>query len=471
MRPIEPITPKPMVVSPKETLIEEFHKYLEKITASLKANSPKMDFFEIVPPPTKVLDLPKPFLDRPKQASVAKESEKPKAILERPTKDKIREKPDEVNKNEEDNLNKPIQEDAYIFRTGLEPKKEEDPSIDLNPADLQLILDEEVLEDSKSEEVTNVVEDKILMEDSIIPVFFKEIIPEEIYSEENRVEVRTEVKEEKHQIITKFEASKTEEEKVLPVEVKKIVTEFLDNKIEVKPEKIEGKVEIIENKSPRNKPDLADILIADLKINSVKEVPQELTPPVLLISNLVHSNLLVSGTLIASSNVFNNNKGLEDSKTNSVLVSASVDSSKSEKKNTSKITRLQPAFESRTLKRVEQVLSEVALLKETKSLSFRLDPPSLGSVKVDISLKDGALYARIVPESSAVGNFLREQAHELVISLRKLGLNVEKVAVSIGSEGEQRPTEERATGHKKGKAKQQTNEQQQQEKELDHWVA
>lgn len=89
------------------------------------------------------------------------------------------------------------------------------------------------------------------------------------------------------------------------------------------------------------------------------------------------------------------------------------------------------AYESRTLERVENALKEVVKSRDGKTISFRLDPPSLGTVKIDVSYRDGSLHAKIQPEASQVGNFLRERAYELVGVLRKLGLNVEKITVSV----------------------------------------
>lgn len=95
---------------------------------------------------------------------------------------------------------------------------------------------------------------------------------------------------------------------------------------------------------------------------------------------------------------------------------------------------LSKATETKTLERVEQVLKEAVKSRDGKTISFRLDPPNLGKVQVDVSFKDGALRARIVPESQQVGNILREKSYELVNSLRKLGLNVEKISLSISSD-------------------------------------
>jgi flagellar hook-length control protein FliK len=88
----------------------------------------------------------------------------------------------------------------------------------------------------------------------------------------------------------------------------------------------------------------------------------------------------------------------------------------------------------RTLERVDTALREAARSRDGKTLSFRLDPPQLGQVKVDVTMREGGLHARLTPENQQVTVLVREHAHELQASLRKLGLNVETVTVSVGTE-------------------------------------
>jgi flagellar hook-length control protein FliK len=85
----------------------------------------------------------------------------------------------------------------------------------------------------------------------------------------------------------------------------------------------------------------------------------------------------------------------------------------------------------RMMERVESTLKEAARSRDGKTLSLRLEPVDLGKVKVDVSLRDGALHARISPENQQVMQGLREHAHELQGALRKLGLDVDSVSVSI----------------------------------------
>ncbi len=88
----------------------------------------------------------------------------------------------------------------------------------------------------------------------------------------------------------------------------------------------------------------------------------------------------------------------------------------------------------RMLDRVESTLKEAARSRDGKTISLRLDPVQLGRVKVDVSLREGTLHARITPENQQVLAALREHSHELQSALRKLGLNVDSVTVTVSSE-------------------------------------
>jgi len=88
----------------------------------------------------------------------------------------------------------------------------------------------------------------------------------------------------------------------------------------------------------------------------------------------------------------------------------------------------------RTLEKVEAVLKEVARSRDGKTISVRLDPPNLGRVRVDVTLRDGALHARITAETPQVNQLLRERAGDLQLTLRRMGMNVDKVTVSVAAE-------------------------------------
>jgi flagellar hook-length control protein FliK len=95
------------------------------------------------------------------------------------------------------------------------------------------------------------------------------------------------------------------------------------------------------------------------------------------------------------------------------------------------MTRPQTA---RMMERVEVALKEAAKSRDGKTISLRLDPADFGRVKVDVSLRDGALHARLTPENQQVMTALRENAHELHGALRKLGLDVSSVTVTVTPE-------------------------------------
>jgi flagellar hook-length control protein FliK len=83
------------------------------------------------------------------------------------------------------------------------------------------------------------------------------------------------------------------------------------------------------------------------------------------------------------------------------------------------------------LERVEATLKEAARGRDGKTISLHLEPVDLGKVKVDVSLREGTLHARISPDNQQVAQALRDHAHELQGALRKLGLEVDSVTVSV----------------------------------------
>jgi flagellar hook-length control protein FliK len=93
--------------------------------------------------------------------------------------------------------------------------------------------------------------------------------------------------------------------------------------------------------------------------------------------------------------------------------------------------------ELRTLKKVEEALKEVAKSRDGKTISLRLDPPSLGSVRVEVSIRDGVLHARLAADSAHVNNLLRDKGAELQQVLRGLGIDVNGVNVSVQDDGSQ----------------------------------
>jgi flagellar hook-length control protein FliK len=101
------------------------------------------------------------------------------------------------------------------------------------------------------------------------------------------------------------------------------------------------------------------------------------------------------------------------------------------------------------LERVESTLKEAARSRDGRTISLHLEPVNLGKVKVDVSLRDGVLHARIAPENQQVVQALREHAHELQATLRKLGLDVDSVSVAVTADsfsGEMASGEQQMSG-------------------------
>jgi Flagellar hook-length control protein FliK len=90
-------------------------------------------------------------------------------------------------------------------------------------------------------------------------------------------------------------------------------------------------------------------------------------------------------------------------------------------------------YEAKTLRKVEQALKD-AVWKNGKLVELRLDPPELGTIKLRVQIKDGGLHTTLRAESQEVTNLLRDKAYELQGLLRGLGLDFEKVTVSVYSD-------------------------------------
>ena len=91
----------------------------------------------------------------------------------------------------------------------------------------------------------------------------------------------------------------------------------------------------------------------------------------------------------------------------------------------------------RSLEKVEEVLKEAVRAKDGRSISVRLDPPELGSVKIDLTMRDGGLHARLVSDSAQVSAVLRERAGDLHLILRKSGIEVDQITVIIRTVGDE----------------------------------
>lgn len=169
-----------------------------------------------------------------------------------------------------------------------------------------------------------------------------------------------------------------------------------------------------------------------------------------------------------------------------VAAGTDINTNHSVREKNPRLEQLPKPLAQKTLLRVEQVLKEAALSKDKKTISFRLDPPQLGQVKVDVSIKNGELTARLSAENKVVSHLLWEQAPELQRILRKLGLNVDRVQVAVSqfSNGELRDASDGQSGgrNRQGQAASKLNggleggslEQSAKQEQVlpeDHWVA
>ncbi len=97
------------------------------------------------------------------------------------------------------------------------------------------------------------------------------------------------------------------------------------------------------------------------------------------------------------------------------------------------IKTLDSAMSTRVMERVEEALKAVAKSKDGSTISLRLDPPSLGEVKIDVTMKEGVLFARLQSSSEDVENLLKSKSLELQQILRDAGLDVDTINVYIAS--------------------------------------
>lgn len=122
-----------------------------------------------------------------------------------------------------------------------------------------------------------------------------------------------------------------------------------------------------------------------------------------------------------------------------------TDDTASDNQATKQAKALPRNLASRTLEKVQEVLKEVARSKDGKTISVRLDPPQLGQVKVDVSLREGVLFARLRANSAQVTTLLREHGHDLQYALRRMGLAVDEVRVAVHADDQGQQTFERGS--------------------------
>jgi flagellar hook-length control protein FliK len=89
---------------------------------------------------------------------------------------------------------------------------------------------------------------------------------------------------------------------------------------------------------------------------------------------------------------------------------------------------------SKLFEKVEEIVKDVEKSKDGRSISIRLDPPKLGTVRVQMNVVDGSIHARFSAENPAITQLLRERADELQALLRKIGQNLDQATISFGGE-------------------------------------
>lgn len=92
------------------------------------------------------------------------------------------------------------------------------------------------------------------------------------------------------------------------------------------------------------------------------------------------------------------------------------------------------AVMSKLFEKVEEIVKDVEKSKDGRSISIRLDPPKLGTVRVQVNVIDGSIHARFSAENPAITQLLRDRADELQALLRKIGQNLDQATISFGGE-------------------------------------
>lgn len=235
-----------------------------------------------------------------------------------------------------------------------------------------------------------------------------------------KIELKTQIKQELFNHIEKKEHKKTPE-----------LAELNSNE-----EKIALKSDLLIEKNSKN-------LKLDLNVNITNQMPAN-TKEKMMKSMIEQAKNILAQQFDFSSNT-NSNLGLSNqASSNSIQnIQASLSGKNADLASKSKPLALPKTYATRTMHKVEEIIKELSKAKDGKTISVRLDPPSLGSLKVDVSLKEGSLMAKITAESSQVGQFLKDKAVELQQLLRKSGINVDEVNVWLGSQGEFSDTEKR----------------------------
>ncbi len=134
-----------------------------------------------------------------------------------------------------------------------------------------------------------------------------------------------------------------------------------------------------------------------------------------------------------NSSMMNLTKKFEDTQDIMKIISGTNTDSNNILSAKESIKTLDSIASTRVMERVEEALKAVSKSKDGSTISLRLDPPSLGEVKIDVTMKDGILFARLQADSNDVENLLKNKSLELQQVLQDAGLDVDSINVYIAS--------------------------------------
>ncbi|MBI5234551.1 MAG: flagellar hook-length control protein FliK [Deltaproteobacteria bacterium] len=77
----------------------------------------------------------------------------------------------------------------------------------------------------------------------------------------------------------------------------------------------------------------------------------------------------------------------------------------------------------------------IVFKKGMSEATLRIEPPELGSIKIDMAIKDGFVTTRIIVEHAAVKDALDANVLLLKESLEQSGFKVDEIDISLGNEG------------------------------------
>ncbi|MGI6525448.1 MAG: flagellar hook-length control protein FliK [Bdellovibrionota bacterium] len=293
-------------------------------------------------------------------------------------------------------------------------KENLDEPLDFGEYPMEDLSEGEVLD----QKITNVASEDIVksIEEEVVKVSTPKTVSAEVIAEED-VELDPQ---------QTFKNTKTEEDLIAKI--------------------LQDKVENVSDVSEYSTPDIA----SDTQVNIFSSYGQIWQSQYLSNANLSAAEVISESVAVATQQATQNTtvQGVSAVVSDAADNNTQTNRDSENTKNTKMLTRSQT---SSMLARVEDALKEISRSKDGKTISIKLDPEELGTLKVDVTLRDGNLHARLVADNAAVNQALRERAPELQQILRNLGINVDQVSVSVASdEGTFEGTMQQQTQQDKG---------------------